>query len=243
MVVDNASSDGTPDLVASLAAARPALKLVEMGRNAGYAAGVNAGFAAAPGRDVLLVNPDVALPGPEPVGGLVALAEAHPRLAVVGPRLVSEDGSVQASARRYPSLAAVAATFPRIGGLGPLRRSRERYEDPSLSDAPAEVDWVIGAAMLIRRDAYELVGGWDESYFLYLEDTDFCRRCRRVGRGVAYLPSVRLVHRYPQSTSRPGASALRSEARRRHMAGFARFFARHPGLALGRGRAGARKIR
>lgn len=214
-----------------------------MGRNAGYAAGVNAGFAAAPGRDVLLLNPDVALAGPEPVRELIAFADAHPGLAVVGPRLVSEDGTAQASARQYPSLAAVAATFPRLGALGPLRRSRERYEDPSRAQAPVEVDWVIGAAMLIRRDAFELVGGWDESYFLYLEDTDFCRRCRRAGRAVAYLPAVSLLHRYPQQTSRPGASALRSVARRRHMAGFARFFARHPGLAIGRGRAGARKIR
>jgi N-acetylglucosaminyl-diphospho-decaprenol L-rhamnosyltransferase len=236
VAVDNHSGDGTRELLRAREASHHALNVVEMGRNAGYAAAVNAAFAAAPGRDLLLLNPDVELTGAAPVIELVGFAERHPRLGVIAPRLLSDDGSVQASARRYPSLLAALGTVEALARLAPVARSRRRYEEPSDSEVPVEVDWVIGAAMLIRRAAHEQVGGWDEGYRLYLEDTDFCRRCWSAGWGVAYVPSVRLNHVYPRASSRPGASVVRSRLRRRHLAGFARFFAKNPSRALGFGR-------
>jgi GT2 family glycosyltransferase len=234
VVADNASTDGSAELLRERAAAEPALTLIEMGRNAGYAAAVNAAFAALPGRDVMLLNPDVELPGPEPVRALAAFLEAHARVAVAGPRLVYEDGSTQPSARRFQSLAALLGTMPRIGGL--FERSHARYEEPSRASSAIVVDWVIGAAMMIRREAYDELGGWDQRYFLYIEDTDFCRRAQRAGWEVAYVPEVTLMHRYPRASSRPTSTLASSRARRLHYAGLARLFASEPRLLLGRGR-------
>jgi GT2 family glycosyltransferase len=244
VVVDNDSRDGSLELLRERAASKPALVLVEMGRNAGYAAAVNAAVAAAPDADdlLLLVNPDVELPGPEPVRELVGFAEAHPRLAVIAPRLVSEDGAAQTSVRRYPTMLAAVASSRRIGKLRLAARSRRRYEEPSSAQVPIEVDWAIGAAMLIRRHAHAQVGGWDERYHLYLEDVDFCLRCRAAGWAVAYVPQVQLRHVYPRASSRPDASVRRNRLRRYHVASFVRFFSRHPLLALGFGRGPGRPM-
>jgi GT2 family glycosyltransferase len=239
VVVDNASTDGGAELLVERAAANPAMRLVQMGRNAGYATAVNAAFAVAGSGDVLLLNPDVELSEPEPVHELRAVLAEHPRIGVAAPRLVGEDGAVQTSARRFPSLGALLGTLPRIGALAPLGRSRARYEEPSQAEHAVLVDWVVGAAMLIRRRAFEAVGGWDERYFLYCEDVDFCRRCARAGWETAYVPEVRLLHRFHRESA-PGAG--RSLARRRHYASHARLFAGNPRLLFGRGRGADRPL-
>jgi GT2 family glycosyltransferase len=232
--VDNASADGTVELLRDRQRSHAAVEIVEMGRNAGYAAAVNAAFASLPGSDVLLVNPDVDLDGPWQIETLARFLARERTVGVVAPRLVGEDGEAQPSARRFPSLPALLGTLPAVGRVGPLRRSYERYTAPARSTLPHTVDWVIGAAMLIRRAAYDEVGGWDERFFLYIEDTDFCRRCLRSGWEVAYLPSVAMRHRYPRA-SRSGDSVLSSRARRHHVAGLARLFARDPRLLVGLG--------
>jgi GT2 family glycosyltransferase len=181
VVVDNASTDGTAALLAEAASDHPHLRVHEMGRNAGYAAAVNAAFARARGRDVLLVNPDVELTSAEPIRALARVLEREPTVGIVAPRLVGDDGHAQPNARRFPTLAAMLGTTGGARVAPPLRRSYERYVAPSALDRAATVDWVIGAAMLIRRAAFDAVGGWDERFFLYMEDTDFCRRCAHAG--------------------------------------------------------------
>jgi N-acetylglucosaminyl-diphospho-decaprenol L-rhamnosyltransferase len=240
VVVDNASTDGGPELCRARAAGRDDLQVVRMGRNAGYAAAVNAGAAQAPGRDLLLVNPDIELADPAAVETLADVLAAHPRVAVAGPRLVGEDGSPQASARRFPSAAALLGTLPRLAGLGPVRRAVERYHSPSAATRTTTVDWVLGAAMLMRRSAFDEVRGWDERFHLYVEDVDFCRRLRAAGWKTAYVPEVELVHSYAKASDARRASALSSAVRRRHLAGHARLFIREPRLlfGLGRGRDG-----
>lgn len=242
VAVDNASTDGSAELLRDRREARHALRLIEMGRNAGYAAAVNAAFHAVPGIDVMLVNPDVGLSGPEPIADLAAVLAAHPGVAVVGPRLAAEDGTIQPSARRFPSLLALLGTMSAFRAVGPIRRSHERFVAPSSSKRAVVVDWVIGAAMLIRRAAFDDVGGWDERFFLYIEDIDFCRRCARAGWAVGYVPEVAVRHGYHRASSRPGASVLRSRARRHHVAGLMRLFAREPRLLVGRGRVAARAL-
>jgi N-acetylglucosaminyl-diphospho-decaprenol L-rhamnosyltransferase len=235
IAADNDSRDGTLDLLRDAARGSSSLRLVSLPRNRGYAAGVNAAVAAARARDVLLINPDVELAEPRVVTRLAGLLDAFPRAAVIAPRLTGEDGVTQPSARRFPSVAAMAGTMPRLRELGPARRAYGRFVEPSRATRPVRVDWVIGAAMMIRRSAYEAVGGWDESFFLYMEDADFCRRCARAGWEIVYAPGLVLRHRYARASS-TGASLLRNRARRRHVASLARFFAREPRLALGRGR-------
>jgi GT2 family glycosyltransferase len=241
-VVDNASTDGSPDLVRDRVAEHGQLELVEMGRNAGYAAAVNAGATRVPGRDLLLLNPDIRLDEPGPARELARVLDAHPKVGVAAPRLVGEDGQPQATARRFPSAAALLGTLPRLGGLGPVRRGLERYHEPSAARRATVVDWVLGAAMLIRRRAFDEVGGWDERFFLYVEDVDFCRRLRRVGWEVAYVPEAELTHVYAKASDARRASVMNSSVRRRHLAGHARLFLREPRLLLGRGRGTDRQL-
>jgi GT2 family glycosyltransferase len=242
VAVDNESTDGSLELLRAYAARSEALTVIEMRRNAGYAAAVNAAFEATEGEYLLLVNPDIELTSIIPVLDLLDFARRHPRVGVVAPRLYSEDGTVQASARRFPTAAAVLGVDPRLARLGPIARGRRRYEEPSGAAEATEVDWAVGAAMLIRRQAFEEVGGWNERYRLYLEDTEFCRRLGGAGWTVAYLPAARLLHRWARASSKPGANVRRSGMRRRHLLSFARFFASHPLLAVGLGRGPGRTI-
>jgi GT2 family glycosyltransferase len=236
VIVDNASTDGGAELVRKRATADTGLELVEMGRNAGYAAAVNAGFARVPDRDVLLVNPDVELADPAAIGRLEAVLRDHPRVGVAAPRLVGDDGNAQASARRFPSAGALLGTLPRLSRLAPVRRSVERYHQPSQHGRATVVDWVVGAAMLIRRRAFDDVGGWDERFFLYVEDVDFCRRLRRRGWEVAYVPEITLRHTYTKASDVGRASLRASAARRWHLGGHARLFLYEPRLLFGAGR-------
>ena len=241
VVVDNASSDDTVRLLREAEAEHPGLTVHEMGRNAGYAAAVNAAFACAPGRDVLVVNPDVELVDGEAALALARVLQRDPAIGVVAPRLVGDDGETQPNARHYPSLAAMLGSTGAASIVPSLRRSYERYVSPSRSEGARTVDWVIGGAMLIRRAAFNAVGGWDERYFLYIEDADFCRRCIGAGWEVAFVPSVSLCHRYPRASRTTGPLAT-SRVRRSHVAGLARLWRRNPRLIVGLGRGRGRHV-
>ncbi len=237
VVVDNGSTDESIELMREAARRSSALTLIRMDGNRGYAAGVNAAFEAIPGRDVMLVNPDVHLSDPQPVHELAGLLRQLPRAAIVAPGLDHADGSPQPSARRYPTVASMLATLPSVRSASIARRVYHTYIGPSEEGRRSTlVDWVIGAAMLIRREAWEALGGWDERFFLYMEDADFCRRCVRAEWDVVYAPRVRLRHDYARMSSRDGASVLTHSARRRHIVSLARFFSREPRLLVGWGR-------
>ena len=223
VVADNASTDGTLELLRSAARRDPTLLIHEMGRNAGYSAAVNAAFARVPNRDVLLINPDVELPGGEPIMALADVLDRIPTIAIAAPRLVGDDGEVQPNARLFPSLIAMMGSTGAGRALPILGRRYEAFVAPSQSGHPCTVDWVIGAAMMIRRRAFDEVGGWDERFFLYIEDTDFCRTCIRAGWEVVYVPQVSLRHRYARASRTTGSFAT-SSARRNHVAGLARLW-------------------
>jgi GT2 family glycosyltransferase len=192
IVVDHES-----DLMAaaSVSATFPWVELVERATNEGFATGVNLGVARGRAEYLLLLNPDCVASG-EAVRGLIALAVPQPDIAVVGPRILNPDGTVQGSARRFPGLSTFIAgrsswltrRFPR----NPL----SRWNLPALTDVhgPITVDWVSGACMLIRRDAFAAVGGMDEQFFLYWEDADLCKRLGQRGWRTMYLPSATIVH-------------------------------------------------
>jgi GT2 family glycosyltransferase len=191
VVVDNASSDGSPDIVA---AAQPDATVVRLPENRGYAAGVNAAAAVAPaGWPLLVLNPDLRLGR----GAVRALLEEQRRsgAGIVVPRICDEEGRTAPSLRRWP-------TLPRLWAealLGGRRAGRlgvgELVVDARRYDAPDWVDWASGAAMLVTRDCYDEVGPWDESFFLYSEETEFCGRAFRHGRRTRYTPAAVVVHR------------------------------------------------
>lgn len=233
-VADNASTDDTLALLERAAARYDGISVTRLQANRGYAAGVNAAAALVPDRDPLVLNPDVDLGGSAAIDRLSAELAARPRAALVAPRLLDPGGGVQESARRFPTPLSFLGALPRLSRIPPMRRARARYVSASFAAAATAVDWVIGAAMLIRRRAFDQVGGWDERYFLYAEDVDFCLRCRRAGWSVVYLPEVAVRHEYDRASGLGHGSVLRSHSRRRHVLSLARLFAHHPGLLVGR---------
>jgi GT2 family glycosyltransferase len=182
VVVDNGSTDATPERVAR----RGDCRVVEAA-NDGYAAGVNKAVAATTSRFVLVANPDVVL-APGSVSELVRAAD-ETGAGIVVPRLESPDGRLQHSLRRDP-------TLPRSLGLASLRHPAlsEHVSSDSEYAVRRDVDWATGAVMLVSRACLDRVGPWDESYFLYSEETDFCLRARDAGYRVVYEPAARAAH-------------------------------------------------
>jgi N-acetylglucosaminyl-diphospho-decaprenol L-rhamnosyltransferase len=200
VVIDNASSD---DSLAELRQAHPAVRVVQAGANLGYARAANLGIAATGAPVVAVLNPDTLL-APGAGSALVARFAADPELAAAGPQLHNPDGSVYPSARQVPSIvdAVGHGLLFFVWRDNPFtRRYRETDADPG---RPRDVDWVSGAAIWLRRAALDDVGGWDERYFMYVEDVDLCWRLRRAGWRVAYEPAGTVEHLLGVSTaSRP----------------------------------------
>jgi len=197
VVVDNGSRDGS---IAALRRVRPDVMVVTPGANLGYAAAANRGSAATTAPIVAVCNPDLEVRGGL-AAAMVARLDAEPDLAAVGPALFNSDGSQYPSARAHVAAldAAGHATLGRLWPRNPFTR-RYRHLDADWR-APRDVDWVSGALVFLRRSALDSVGGWDERYFMYMEDVDLCWRLRRLGWRVAYDPGGTAVHLQGASTA------------------------------------------
>jgi GT2 family glycosyltransferase/glycosyltransferase involved in cell wall biosynthesis len=190
VVVDNDSRDGTPQLCRTLL---PEARVIELDRNVGYAAGINAGMremeASGP---VLVLNPDVRL---HP-GSVTLLLQAlnKERVGIAVPRLCTSDGSTSFSLRREPSIGRVWAEAVlgghRAAGLG----KSEVIAESARYEAEQDVDWATGAVMAISADCRAAIGDWDESFFLYSEEVDYCRRARTAGFKIRYEPAAVAEH-------------------------------------------------
>jgi GT2 family glycosyltransferase len=193
-VVDNACPDASPSTVADLH-----LTTVAMRRNAGFGAGCNAGAWLGSAPAVLFLNPDARV---EP-GDALRLAERlrdDASIGVVGPRLVDEDGTLHLSVRRFPRLrSAFGEALFLHHALPHVQWTTEFVHRPQAGDA----EWLSGAALCVRRTSLEEIGGFDERFFLYSEDTDLCARLRRTGCRVVYDPTVTAMHVGGQSAPPP----------------------------------------
>ncbi|GIF05152.1 glycosyltransferase [Actinoplanes siamensis] len=204
-VADNASRDGSVALVRTLA---PEATVLEMGRNAGYAAGINAAVAASPAHDaVLVLNPDVRLtPGCVP-RLLRALREPGTGIAV--PRLVDGSGTLIPTQRREPSvLRTLGDAVLGARRAGRFRLLGEVVTDPSQYEVERFTDWAEGSTQLISADCWARIAPWDESFFLYSEETDFALRARDAGLRTRYVPDAHAVHLEGDSRVSPGLWAL-----------------------------------
>jgi len=200
VVADNASVDGSEDAVKR---ADPDVTYVQTGNNLGYGAGANRGAAAAdPATPYLLIcNPDTIVE-PGAIKAMVAALEADPRRGIVGPRIEDPGGDVYPSPRAFPRTGdAIGHAF--LGLFAPGNRFTRRYRmldwDRSTT---ADVDWVSGSFLVVRREAWRDVGGFDESYFMYAEDVDLCWRAHEAGWKVCFEPSATIVHVQGASTDR-----------------------------------------
>jgi N-acetylglucosaminyl-diphospho-decaprenol L-rhamnosyltransferase len=200
VVVDNGSTDGS---IEALRARFPDVAVLVTGQNLGYGAAANRGAAATTAATVLVCNPDLEV-RPGALATLFEALESHHRLAVVGPLIRNPDGGRYPSARRFPSMVD-AAGHALLGIFAPDNRFTRSYQQPHLGSGEAElqvVDWVSGACFLIGREAFESVGGFDETYFMYAEDVDLCWRLGRNGWHVAYVPGAEVTHVQGVSTDR-----------------------------------------
>ncbi len=195
IVVDSASTDGSAAMVA---AEFPWVRLLPQTENVGFPRGNNIALAQARGNFLLLLNPDTVVLD-DALTLLVDYLRRHPDVGAVGPQLLNPDGSVQSSRRRFPTLATgfLESTWLERFAPGVLRR----YYALDLPDeATADVDWLVGACILVPRAVTERVGGLDEGYFMYSEELDWCRRIKEDGWRVVYHPAARVVHHVGKSS-------------------------------------------
>ena len=198
VVVDNGSDDGS---VAALTREVGAVRVLGAGTNLGYAGGANLGVAGTRAPVVAILNADVEV-APGTAGALLARLDAEPDLAAVGPVIRNPDGSQYPSTRIVPS-PRDAVGHALLGLVHPSNRFTRRYRQLDVDTAkPRDVEWLSGAAMWLRRSALQSVGGWDEHYFMYLEDIDLCWRLRRLGWRIAYEPGGAVMHVQAVSTDR-----------------------------------------
>jgi N-acetylglucosaminyl-diphospho-decaprenol L-rhamnosyltransferase len=223
LVRDNGSTDGTPAILAERV---PEADVDAGAENLGFAAGVNTIIARSAAPWLLLLNSD-AWPDPGAIGRLVRAAQDHPRAAAVAPRLERPDGTLEHSTFPFPSI--------RLASIMAFRRARmshERAEQLMLEgdwahDRPRAVDWAVGAALLLRREAVADVGGFDERFFMYVEDVEWCWRAERKGWQIWFDPSALVRHVGNAS----GEQRFGDARTREHVTNLYEFFRREHGRA------------
>ena len=182
VVVDNASTDASVEIARGYGA-----KVLENHTNQGLSRAINTGVAVTGAPWLLIANPDTWL-SPGSLRRLLATATSDPRIGCVGPHLANPDGSDYPTGRRFPSML-MGAVHAAVAPLWPDNPATRRYHMAGVDRSrPLDVDWVSGACMLIRRQAFEQVGGFDPGYFMYFEEMDLCLRLHRVGWRLCSTP-------------------------------------------------------
>jgi GT2 family glycosyltransferase len=220
IVVDHGSTDGTLELVRERF---PEARLIEQ-ENKGLGGGSNAGMRVASGDYFLLLNSD-AWAVDDAVEHLAAFADEHPEAAVVGPRLLNPDGSLQRSVRGFPSLWRLATEYLFLRKLAPRSRALNAFYGAGFDhDEVREAEFLMGACLLIRREAADTVGLFDEDFFMFSEETDWCYRFRQAGWKVLFTPAAEFVHVGGATTRQNWGPMFREQVR-----GHLRFLAKHRG--------------
>ena len=203
VVLDNASEDGSAEAVGERF---PDVRVIAQDFRAGFGANHNTVIRATSGRYVYVLNEDTTSDD-WGFARMVAYLDASPRVAVLGPKLVYPDGRHQDSAWRFPT--------PAVAALGLLTLGRAGVKQ-SQGSVPRGVDWLTGAALLLRRDALDQVGPFDEGFFLYSEEVDLQLRLRRAGWEVQYFPEVTIVHHESQFSAEIPERRINEMWRSRH---------------------------
>jgi GT2 family glycosyltransferase len=209
VVLDNASEDGSADAVRERF---PGVRLIEQRRRAGFGANHNEVIRATSGRYVYVLNEDTTS-ADWGLDRMVAHLDANPRVAALAPRLEYPDGRLQDSAWRFPTPATAALGLLTLSRAGVVQSGGRETRD---------VDWAMAAALLVRREALDEVGFFDEGFFIYSEETDLCLRLRRAGWRTQYFPSVTVVHHESQFSAGIPERRINEMWRGRH-----RYWAKH----------------
>ena len=217
VVVDHGSTDGTVEFVREHF---PQAVLLEQ-ENRGMGGGNNAGMRVASGRYFLLLNSDAWVVG-DGLERLVEFADSRPDAAVIGPRLRNPDGTLQRSVRAFPTLWRLATEYLFLRKLAPRTYALNAFYGGSFDhESVKEADWLYGACLLVRREAADAVGLFDEDFFMFSEEVDWCYRFHAAGWQVVFYPGAEVVH--------VGGASHGGRMYRENLRGHLRFFAKHYG--------------
>ena len=199
IVIDNASTDGSPDMVEK---EFPQFRLLRQSENLGFTGGHNVGIKARRGRDIALLNSDTIVRYGA-IRRMMQYMRDTPTAGIIGAKLLNPDGSLQFSCRSFPNPVAAAFRGTILGRLFPNNRfTREYLMTDWHHDDPRKVDWVSGAALFVRGEVIDELGGLDPKFFMYCEDVDLCKRCAELGFDVMYLPDAIITHAIGRSTDK-----------------------------------------
>ena len=193
IIIDNDSGD---DSAKWLHNAFPNIRVIANKRNLGYGAGNNIGIKQAKGDYILILNPDVEIEMPD-IQKMIDFLKNYPDVGVVGPQLIYPDGIIQDSYRRFPQFLDLVIKRTSLHKINPLKKRMTDYLMHNVNPHKTqEVDWLVGAALMIPRKIFDKIGAFDERFFLFLEDTDFCRRVWEIGKKVMYFPATKAIHNH-----------------------------------------------
>lgn len=230
-VVDNDSKDGTGEMMRS---EFPQVHFLQSPVNGGFAYGVNLGIRNSTGRYLLVLNADIAVLG-NTIDQMYAYMQQHPEVGIAGPKLLNPDGTVQTSCRKFQTPSLILYRRSPLGKLPFARKKLRKFLMLDWDhDQNAPVDWILGACMMVNREAMQIVGLLDERFFLYFEDMDWCRRFWAAGYSVVYLgATAELVHYHGrQSAESPGLSGVFSYATRVHIRSALQYFLKYARSSL-----------
>jgi len=197
IVVDNDSDDNTIEMVNSMF---PDVKIIANPENVGYSKAINQGVKASSGQYILILNADTIIKTGA-IQTLLAFMEKNPDTGVAGPKLLYPDGGLQYSCRTFQTLKTILLRRTFLSKIFPKSRTlRDHLMLGWDHGSQKEVDWLVGAVLMVRRKAFEQIGLMDERYFLYFEDVDLCYRMKTAGWKVFYVPQAEIIHHYKRGS-------------------------------------------
>lgn len=228
IVIDNGSNDGCEKMIKENF---PGLKFIQTGKNLGFAAGNNFGLKIAQGKYIMILNPDITILD-NAIEKMVAFMENNSEVGLAGPKLISPDGQYQISCRTFQTPRLILYRRTPLGRLPFAKKELDEHLMLEFDHATnLEVDWVMGACMLVRKEALTKVGLLDERFFFYVEDMDWCRRFWQSNYQVYYLAEAEMVHLYERASALENLSHWSfNKMTRWHIASFIKYFVKYFGL-------------
>jgi N-acetylglucosaminyl-diphospho-decaprenol L-rhamnosyltransferase len=231
VVVDSGSGDGSLEAIRqqiALDGLHGWVEVLAVSDNRGFGAGINIALKAVCADAYLLLNSDtVVLPGA--IRELQETLHAHPEIGLVGARLCSPTGEPQVSAFRWPR---PASELVRAAASGPVTRALRSYDVPiELAEDPSQIEWLSFAAVMVRRDVIEDIGILDEGFFMYFEDTDYCRRARMADWGLMLAPRAEVIHLHGMSSDVEARTRARLRRPAYYYQSRARYFLKYYGMS------------
>lgn len=223
LIIDNHSKDDSIGWLRNCFQDTKSIRFLETPKNTGYGKGNNLGIRHAHGTYILIINPDT-VPEPGALQSMIDRMKSDPSIGILGPKLIyRENGETRDSCRHFPRMSDVLIKRSILRHIFPKRLAHYRMLDADLSKEQ-DVDWIAGACLLLRRSLLEDIGAFDPRFFMFFEDSDLCRRCRRAGKRVVYFPKAVAMDRKIRLSEGGPLRFLFSRTGRSHLLSAIRYF-------------------